>query len=226
MKHRLTLMHLIFITFGLNLFFSPPIHSEPPNLSLLEKVVIDYHDSGLYQEELSNKMKQAQEFIMQQALLNKKTKHHKQLALILDIDETSISNYDKMVKRDFRGSKQQIKKEILEANSPAIKPTLDLYRKALRDGIKVFFVTGRSESERAATEKNLIAAGYSNWTGLYLRPNQYDLQTIMPYKTKTRAMISKQGYTIIASIGDQYSDIRGGYALKGFKLPNPYYYLP
>jgi hypothetical protein len=27
-------------------------------------------------------------------------------------------------------------------------------------------------------------------------------------------------------LGDQNSDLTGGYAERGFKLPNPYYYLP
>jgi len=35
-----------------------------------------------------------------------------------------------------------------------------------------------------------------------------------------------QGYDILLTIGDQYSDLKGGYADKGFKLPNPMYYLP
>jgi len=48
---------------------------------------------------------------------------------------------------------------------------------------------------------------------------------LVTFKSEARAAITKQGYTIIASIGDQYSDLKGGYAEKTFKLPNPYYYL-
>ncbi len=46
------------------------------------------------------------------------------------------------------------------------------------------------------------------------------------YKSGTRAYIESQGYDIVASFGDQYSDLLGGYADKTFKLPNPSYYLP
>jgi len=35
-----------------------------------------------------------------------------------------------------------------------------------------------------------------------------------------------KGYTIIANIGDQYSDLVGGYAEGEFKLPDPMYYIP
>ena len=34
------------------------------------------------------------------------------------------------------------------------------------------------------------------------------------------------GFTIILSVGDQESDLKGGYAERTFKLPNPVYYLP
>lgn len=226
MKHKLTVLPRILTSFCLALIFSAPIYSEPPNLGLVKKEIIQYHDSGLYQQKLTNKIKQARHYIIQQALLNQKNKQHQKLALVLDIDETSLSNYDKMVKRDFTGTHAQIHKEILSADSPAIKPMLALYKEALKHGIKVFFVTGRMESERAATQNNLLKAGYKNWSGLYLRPNQYALPSIEPFKSKTRALISQKGYLIIASIGDQYSDIRGGYTIIGFKLPNPYYFLP
>jgi hypothetical protein len=46
------------------------------------------------------------------------------------------------------------------------------------------------------------------------------------YKSGTRAFIESQGYDIVASFGDQYSDLLGGYADRTFKMPNPNYYLP
>lgn len=46
------------------------------------------------------------------------------------------------------------------------------------------------------------------------------------YKSATREYIESQGYDIVASFGDQYSDLLGGYADKTFKMPNPNYYLP
>lgn len=221
----LTALRFIFVL-GMGLSFAPLGWAEPPNLSLLRQDVKYYHDSGLYQKELSQRINAARQFIIAQAKLNKKSKNPHRLALVLDIDETSLSNYQHMVLRDFSGSYQQIHAEIMAADAPAIKPMLALYRDAQRHGIKVFFVTGRRESERSATEKNLKKVGYTHWSGLYLRPNAYSRQSIIPFKSKMRAQITKKGYTIIATIGDQFSDIRGGYAVKGFKLPNPYYYLP
>ncbi|HAT1849087.1 TPA: acid phosphatase [Legionella pneumophila] len=226
MKQQFYKLPQILISLCLLLILSTPLQAEPPNLSLIRKEIKNYYDSGLYYHELERTIKLAQEYIHQQYLINKNNKHPQKLAIVLDIDETSLSNYDKMVKRDFTGSKEQIHKEILAANSPAIKPMLTLYKNALKQGIKVFFVTGRQESERDATRTNLIKAGYTKWAGLYLRPNGYSSSSIIPFKSKAREMIAKKGYTIIVSIGDQYSDIQGGYTKKGFKLPNPFYYLP
>ncbi len=206
--------------------FSTPSFSEPPNLSLVKNEVKKYHDSGLYEKELSDVIKKAQTYITSQVLLNRQEKNPQKLAIVLDIDETSLSNYKYMVARDFTGTHAQFHQDHLAASTPRIEPMLTLYKKVLKQGVNVFFVTGRSKSERQATENNLKKAGYSHWTGLYLRPGDYKSKSIIPFKSHARELISQKGYTIIATIGDQYSDIKGGYAKKGFKLPNPYYYLP
>lgn len=206
---------------SLNLY-SLPLFAEPANLSLLRKEVQQYHDAGLYEKELKLAIEKAHHYIIKQAKLNQ----GKKLAIVLDIDETSLSNYNNMAKREFVGDRATFHKEALAADAPAIAPMLSLYKDSQAHNIKVFFVTGRDESERKATEKNLLRAGYSNWAALILRPPKYQKPSIIPFKSQARADISKKGYLILASIGDQKSDIIGGYALKGFKLPNPYYYLP
>lgn len=223
MNHSASRWSRILLILSCSVFFTTVGFTEPANLSLLRKEVKDYYDSGLYQHDLANKIKEAHQYILHRIGSHKP---HQRFAIILDIDETSLSNYDKMVTRNFVASQEEIHQEILAADSPVIKPMLDLYQDAIKHGVKIFFVTGREESERTATQMNLINAGYSQWSGLYLRPRDYNKDSIMPFKSSTRAKITQRGYTIIASIGDQYSDVRGGYTEKGFKLPNPFYYLP
>jgi predicted secreted acid phosphatase len=47
------------------------------------------------------------------------------------------------------------------------------------------------------------------------------------YKSGTRAYIEDVlHYNIVANFGDQFSDLKGGFADKTFKLPNPNYFLP
>ncbi|MCP0913126.1 HAD family acid phosphatase [Legionella sp. 27cVA30] len=200
--------------------------AEPANLGLLTQEVKAYHDSGTYEKELTQTLVLAQQFILEKAKANQKSPQPKKLAIVLDIDETSLSNYNKMASHNFGGNKKIWHREIMAADSPAIQPMLALYQQALKHGIAVFFVTGRREAERAPTIKNLEKAGYKGWSGLYLKPDNYDKASIIPFKAGTRASIAKSGYTIIASIGDQHSDLTGGSAEKTFKLPNPYYFLP
>jgi hypothetical protein len=46
------------------------------------------------------------------------------------------------------------------------------------------------------------------------------------FKAPVRAAIEGTGYTIIANVGDQPSDLAGGHAEKTFLLPNPFYRIP
>jgi hypothetical protein len=46
------------------------------------------------------------------------------------------------------------------------------------------------------------------------------------YKSGVRAHIEDLGYEIVANFGDQFSDLKGGFADKTFKMPNPNYFLP
>jgi hypothetical protein len=40
-------------------------------------------------------------------------------------------------------------------------------------------------------------------------------------------MASKSGgHTIMANVGDQWSDLAGGHAAMDFKVPNPFYFIP
>lgn len=226
MKYFLSKLPLAALTLNTTFIFSTPVFSEPPNLSLVKNAVKTYHDSGLYQKELAQVIAKANQYIIKQALINQKKKQPQKLAIVLDIDETSLSNYNHMIKRDFTGTSKQFHQENMSADATVIKPTLALYQDARRHGVHVFFVTGRPKSELSATRTNLRKAGYSQWSGLYLRPENYSSKSIIPFKSHARELIAQKGYTIVASIGDQCSDLKGGYAQKGFKLPNPFYYLP
>lgn len=206
--------------------FSAPIHAEPQNISLLKQDIFLYHDSGAYLKELSKEIEKARQFLRAKVKENQEKSEKKRLAMVLDIDETSLSNYNNIRHRDFNGDRKLISQEIQNADAPAIQPTMDLFNEAKKLGVDVFFVTGRYQSELEVTKKNLIKAGYEGYRGIYLRPDVYEYDSIIPFKSNARSMIEQQGYTIIVNIGDQYSDLIGGHAERGFKLPNPFYFLP
>lgn len=216
----------LIVSTALSLFFSSALFSEPQNIALLQQEIVQYHDSGAYEKEIKTTLQQAQQYIDSQVQLNNQRKVKQKLAIVLDIDETSLSNYDNIIQGHFQSSREEIHRSILLANAKPIQPMLALYNDALAHEVSIFFVTGRRLSELKATQLNLTRAGYRDWSGLFLRSETDNAPSVVSFKAHTRDIITKRGYTIIASIGDQNSDIEGGFAQKGFKLPNPFYFLP
>ncbi|MCX7091320.1 MAG: acid phosphatase [Legionellales bacterium] len=214
--------NLVFLACGILLLHTQS-WAEPANLGLLKESLVQYHDSGKYLKEIQNVTTQAITYIDQVTQSNAQLPQPKKLAIVLDIDETSLSNFANMKQSDFANNPDTIKAQLLAADEPPIQPVLDLYMNALKKNIAVFFITGRDQTLAEATAQNLHAAGYQSWSGLEFRPDNTPSST---YKTAARAKIAQQGYSIIASIGDQESDLIGGFSLRTFKLPNPYYYIP
>ncbi len=142
---------------------------------------------------------------------------------MLDIDETSLSNYEGLNAANF--SQAGLVPGAVSGNDPVIAPTLDLYRFARGKDVAAFFITGRPDAVRTPTESNLQAAGFDQGYTLTTKPS--GAPPTIEYKSGERARIEDElGYTIVVNVGDQDSDLAGGHARKAFKLPNPMYFIP
>jgi len=206
-----------------------------------EPALRKFHDSGVYDTELTEIDKLAEKAVLRSVhkgdFRSHKGRFHKghgrahaahfkgrKLALVLDIDETSLSNYDAINADNFTfGPNSQA--EATNETGKAIPSTLELFNLAKQNGVAVFFITGRRENTRAHTESNLTREGYVGWQQLFLKPDA-STETTVQYKSGARAAIEGQGYRIVANVGDQYSDLAGGHEDIGFKLANPFYFLP
>lgn len=195
----------------------------PENIDQLKQQLVTYHDSGAYYQDISAIVKQARDYMQFRLIQNQRAAHPAHLALVMDIDETVLSNYNDLVKLQFGGSTREIIAHQVQGHDPAIPFTRSLYDFAVANNIKVFFITARDESQRAATEANLRKVGFNQWVGLYLKPENYSDKSTAPYKIAVRKQIIRNGYDIIVNIGAQESDFKGGYADMSFKMPNPYY---
>lgn len=218
--------HLICLATFSILAFGTVYAKEPKNLDLTKVSLIKYHDVGEYQKDQAMVIDKAMQYLKTRLDSKKETGKSKKFAIVLDIDETALSNYPDMVKMSFGGTLRQIMDAEGTGTDLAIAPTLRLFHYAKANNVAVFFVTGRTEPYRLATEKNLIKAGYKNWDGLSLKEENYKEKSVSTYKTRARSLIEQQGYDIVLNVGDQQSDLTGGHADKGFKLPNPYYLIP
>jgi predicted secreted acid phosphatase len=207
------------------------VMQEPANLGLLKAQLREYMKC-CYSHDIEKVAAEAKAYVEQRAPAATKP------ALVLDIDETSLSNWSEIIQNDFGyitgggcdmtpGNACGAHAWELSANATAIRPTLELFNAAKAKNVAIFFVTGRPDAavERAATVENLTTTGYAGWAELVMKP-PYDKSTAESYKSAVRARISSQGYTIIANVGDQESDLAGGNSEKVFKLPNPFYFLP
>jgi predicted secreted acid phosphatase len=151
----------------------------------------------------------------------------KKPALVLDIDETSLDNYPCLnANGGIPYSGGPFAGCVVKFDAPAVKPVRSLFRLAKDLGVKVFFITGRPEAIRDGTLTNLKASGYRGRYGLVLQPPGYTDPSVVPYKSGARKQIQQRGFTIIANVGDQQSDLAGGYSERTYKLPNPIYLTP
>jgi len=202
--------------------------AEPPNLGLLKTKLRSYHDCtctcGCYTRALDHQAQVAMAFLERGAA--RRTPGEK-LALVLDIDDTSLSTWPELTAADFGFNSARWADWARTSSAPAIPGTLRLYKRARELGVAVFFITGRADTLRDATAKNLRNAGYSDWNGLTMRTPAQVTEATIAYKSAARARIVQQGYRIILSVGDQFSDLRGSPAADySVKLPNPFYYIP
>lgn len=202
-----------------------------PNLDLVKEELIKYHDCtcdcGCYADDLARVGNQALAYLKSYVQAHKglKSSPGRMPAIVLDIDETALSNWENEKKTGFAYSFQQFKQWEQEMKAPAIQPTLNLFRFARNNGLATLFITGRAEEEREITAKDLESAGYKDWTALIMRqPGPH--RTAAEFKSGERKRLREAGYLIVLNIGDQESDLAGEPALKSFKLPNPFYYLP
>jgi predicted secreted acid phosphatase len=202
---------------------------EPANVGDTKAAAMEYHDSGAYAAGLAEVNAQAMVYVAGRAPSTNRP------AVVFDIDETSLSNWEVIKANDFgrfKGGNCELPGPCpwhpwdLLARSTVIQPTLDTYNTAKSIGAAVFFITGRDDSQRAATEENLRNAGYRDWTRLIMEPVGATYASAADFKAPQRAAIEAEGYTIIANIGDQPSDLTGGHAEQTFLLPDPFYRIP
>ncbi len=158
-------------------------------------------------------------------------------AVVFDIDDTLLNTYDYEIAEQFGYTPASNLVWIDDAAFPAVFYMPQLVRFAASHGYAVFFITGRPQSQAAATIKDLTSAGYAApkpghlflkqpTAPTYLHCANPSNCTTIEYKSGTRKHITSLGYDIVADFGDQYSDLLGGDAGHQVKIPDPMYYIP
>ncbi|MDH6143452.1 putative secreted acid phosphatase [Kitasatospora sp. GP30] len=123
------------------------------------------------------------------------------LAIVFDIDNTTLATH------------------FHPFTMPGIAPVVQLAQYAHSRGVAIIFVTARLDFIDPVTRHSLSEAGY---TVDELRGRDLgDLfEPVQQFKTNERIKVENEGYTIIANVGNNWTDIDGGHAEQTFKLPD------
>jgi hypothetical protein len=221
---------------------APKRAGDIPNLGLVEDRIQAYYGdpngtgvAGTH----SNYAKQTRRITARTERFLARRLHHAGAhpALILDIDDTSLTTYGYEISEGFGYTPASNLAYLQSHTLPAVFGVKGLANWASRHKITVFWITGRPDTQQALTVANLTDVGYhaaSNTSDIFLKPtsNPPAYLTCEPscstiqYKSQTRAHIASMGYRILADMGDQFSDLKGGHSGRTVKMPNPMYFIP
>ncbi|HEV7751944.1 MAG TPA: HAD family acid phosphatase [Baekduia sp.] len=148
-------------------------------------------------------------------------KHPKKPTVVLDIDETTMSNWGCFAAVDF--DLGGLATCVVQGKSVAFPAAKTFIKHARARKVAIAFITGAPQALCAGRRKNLGAQGIKGPFTLACRPAGDTADTLVPYKSAARKALQKRGATIVLNVGDQASDLAGGAAKTTVKLPNPIY---
>lgn len=186
------------------------------NLRTAKDIVKDYYETGGYDKELDDVITDAKEKFDE-------VEFKENSVVIFDIDETALNNYGLAKLMDFGYVYDLNKKWNEEIEAPAIPQVKALYEYLLNRGANIIFLTGRNYTEYDVTYKNLIQTGYTKFDTLITqREDELNLKSL-EFKSKKRTELTEQGYQIVGTVGDQWTDLNGPYSGIQIKIPNYLY---
>jgi acid phosphatase len=190
---------------------------KPLNLSIAREEVKQYYESGKYDVELNAVIEDAKKKFDEVEIKNNSV-------VIFDVDETVLDNYGLAELMGFGYVYEMNKKWNAELKAPAIPKVKELYDFLLSKGAKIIFLTGRNFPEYDVTYENLQRNGYTVFDTLITQIGDERKMKAKYFKSSKRAWLTEQGYEIIGTVGDQWSDLEGQHHGIQVKIPN-YLYL-
>ena len=265
--------------------FTPKSEHQITNIDVLRQQIRNYYGdplgSGLsspdsnYAKEAKKAARSGQRWLSSQ-IRNAHPTRHRTPAIVLDVDDTTLLTWNYEIASNWAYNPVTNAEYVTDQKFPPVPGMVDMVTWAANHGIAIFYLTGRPDTQEAATLGNLTKDGIGVDAGELRRQGrmggglpavqiavdaEYPAPTTLPngedglftkpaveaypkylqkacaddaggkcttihYKAATRAHIQSLGYDILANFGDQYSDLKGGYADRRVKLPNPNYFLP
>ncbi len=189
---------------------------KPVNLSVAREYVREYYESGKFEEELDNVIREAKDKF-------NKVEFTENSVVIFDVDETALNNYEVSKKMGYGYVYEMVHEWTHDAKVPAFPQVKELYDYLLGKGSNIIFLTARRDDEYNATYKNLINQGYAEFDTLITKNKSEYKMTSVDFKSAKRVELVQKDYDIIGTVGDQWSDLEGPHHGIQVKVPNYLY---
>lgn len=186
-------------------------------MDIAKKNVQNYYENGQYEAEMKEIIDNTIEELSS-------LEWGENPLVIFDVDETTLSNYEHTKELGFGFNWELWHEWLLQADADAIPQTKRFYDWLIENDVYVVFMTGRQYEVYDATLKNLKAEGFTEFENLITRSPKTGKMSAVVFKSYERGILADKGYSIIATIGDQWSDLEGDNTGLKVKLPN-YLYL-
>ncbi len=197
-----------------------------PNLWDTQAAIDAWIKSGRWEAEVSSVTALAN------AWMEERAKAVAKPAIVLDVDETALSNWPALRANrwarivdgpcNLEHGPCGLREWQKSAKAQAVRPVLALARHARELGVAVFFVVTRPPELLEATRRNLREQGYE-FTDVIGPPKDAKYPSSADFKASARRELLNGGWNVIAVVGDQETDLTGGFAERFYKLPNPVY---
>jgi predicted secreted acid phosphatase len=209
---------VLLLALALGALLAAPAVAGTTRTSYTPAQIRAYHDSGAWARSVGRLYRSAERSLRRQ--LDRRGAPRRP-AVVLDIDETSLSNYPCLDAVDFELS--GVATCVTQGRSADIPAARRFVAAAQKRHVTVFFITAAPEGLEASRRANLRKVGYRGRFTVIGRPASDTASSVVPYKSGERRKIERRGYRILVNVGDQRSDLAGGHARARFKLPNRIY---
>jgi len=204
----------LFLT--LTLLLNSCCREELLNLTTAKDLVKQYYEGGQFDKELD-------EIIADAKKKFSKVEVKPNSAVIFDIDDTALLNYEASKKMGYGYVKSMVDEWVSSAQVPAIPQVKALYDYLLQRDVKIIFLIGRFSDEYDYTFQNLINEEFTTFDTLIVRRPEEQKLPAVEFKSNIRTALTYKGYDIIGNVGDQWTDLDGPYSGIKVKIPNYIY---
>ena len=147
--------------------------------------------------------------------------------VVFDVDETLLNSYTYSLAQDpqFTFNPTTWTEYVDSCGYSSMPQTRDLFNRVKKLGVSIALVSSGNRDTKASMVSCLNARGIDGWDRYIMRGDKDPDASSAEYKALAREKLKRDGFTIVASVGDQVSDMSYGHLKRGFLMPNTMYYI-